>query len=501
MISETRSSKQIVWAGIAHPRSDTSPQSDFGVCVEGNRILETGRRQQLLERFPDAEQIGSRHLLLAPATINSHDHGRGLGTASFGVPDDLLEIWLLHLGTQPSIDPYLAAAYDGLQLLKSGVGTVAHSHNPRSWQTLETEAIATIQGYRDVGIRVAFHPPIVNQHPLAYDTDAFRNRLPPELKARVKPANQPPPLSADDYFALCRDLHHSFHDREQHTVHIQVSPAGGQWCSDELILRAVEFAQHHQTRVQMHLLETRYQRQYAYRRWNRSFVKHLDEIGALGPWLTCAHMVWVDPEDLPLLAERGVGIAHNPSSNLRLRSGVAPVAAMLSAGIQLGIGLDGHGLDDDQDYLREMRLAWTLANQPGASSSTVDAQSILKMGTLTGKAITLGKEVLLGELREGYLADLILIDWDAVRGLWPSIPSKDGLLHKASARHIKHVMVNGEWVIWEGKARSLNETELVERLRENLAQQNSEELRKKAKDSLDLSDHLRDFYADWDREN
>lgn len=107
----------------------------------------------------------------------------------------------------------------------------------------------------------------------------------------------------------------------------------------------------------MHLLETRYQRTYARQRWAISFPQHLDAIGALGPWLTLAHMVWVAPDDLPLLAERGVGVAHNPSSNLRLRSGIAPPRAMLTAGVQVGIGLDGQALNDDQDMLRELRLA------------------------------------------------------------------------------------------------------------------------------------------------
>ena len=172
--------KQLIWAGIALTGVERSPQSNFGVCVEGERLIATGERDQLRSRYPDAQIVGGSHLLLAPAMVNSHDHGRGLGTASLGVPDDLLEIWLLRLSSLPAIDPYLAAAYDGLRLLRSGVGTVAHSHNPRNWNNMAAEAAATIRGYQDAGIRVAFHPPIVAQNLLVYDNaGGFLASLPP----------------------------------------------------------------------------------------------------------------------------------------------------------------------------------------------------------------------------------------------------------------------------------------------------------------------------------
>lgn len=491
--------QQIIWAGTALPHPDLPAQSNYGVCIEENQIVASGSCKELTDLYPEAPQIGGDRLLLMPSLVNSHDHGRAIGTGSFGIPDDLLEIWLLQLGSQPTIDPYLAAAYDGLLLLKSGVGTVSHSHNPRSWETLETEAVETIQGYRDVGIRVAFHPPIVDQNPIAYDPAAFYHHLPAELRSLIDLTDVSSILSSQDYFCLSHDLYNRFHDADQHRVQIHVSPAGGQWCSDQLILEAVEFAQHHQTRVQMHLLETCYQRQYAYRLWGKSFVQHLEEIGALGPWLTCAHMVWVDEADLILLAEHGVGIAHNPSSNLRLRSGIAPIAAMHQSGITLGIGLDGHGLDDDQDYLREMRLAWTLGNQPRASSPSIRAETIWHMGTVGGRQITLGKDVPLGRLVKNEMADLVLIDWEAVQGLWPLSDPMDGLLRKATRRHVKHVMVNGNWVIWDGESSQLDENILVDRLREQLTQQHVTELQERVNDSRSLVPFLRSFYAKWDR--
>ena len=492
---------ELIWAEIALPDANSPAQTRFALLVEGSRIADAGPYDALRARYPDAPVSGGAGLVMMPALVNSHDHGRGLGTAPLGVPDDLLEIWLPGLWSQPTIDPYLAAAYDGLRLLRSGVCAVAHSHNPRDWLTQDVEAAATLRGYADAGIRVAFHPVIVDQNGLIYDDlPGFLASLPPVLRPEAERFAAPPPLTSEAYFAMCGDLFARHHDENEHTVHIQVSPAGGQWCSDELIMAAVGFARERGTRVQMHLLETRYQRAYATRRWGMSFVQHLDAIGALGPWLTCAHMVWVDVADLELLAARGVAVAHNPSSNLRLRSGIAPVPEMLRAGVTLGVGLDGHSLDEDQDYLRELRLAWTLANRPGAGSDTIAARTVWRLGTSGGALATFGADAPLGTLTPGALADLVLLDWEAVRGAWfaPEADPFEVLLRRGSAAHVVHTLVGGRWVVRDGRSTTLDETQIVAAIRAELGGQPPAATRPLAQAARALAPHLRQFYAAWD---
>ncbi len=495
----------LIEAGLALPDAMQSIQTDFAVCVEGNRILATGISADLRARYPQAERFGGAPYMMLPAFTNSHDHGRAIGTASLGIPDDLLEIWLPMLWSQPGIPPYLAAAYEGIQLLRTGVGTVAHSHNPLRWDTLGAESAEALRGYRDVGIRVAFHPPYIDQNPLVYaERETFLAGLPSTVQEAAQLFLQPIPLSQPDYFQLSDQLWHEHHDAINYTVHIQISPAGGQWCSDPLILASVDWAREHQTRVQMHLLETRYQRIYAFKQWGKSFIRHLEDIGALGPWLTLAHMVCVEGDDLALLAERGVGIAHNPSSNLRLRSGVAPLADMLAASIRVGIGLDGHALDDDQDYLREMRLAYTLGNRPAANSPALSAGAILQRGTSDGTSITLGPNAPLGKLAEGYLADVVLIDWQAVRGEWcpDDLPTLDGaldfLLRRATRQHITDVMVNGSWVVREGHSTTLNASDIAHEIRAVLNQRDRAQSQPVRRAAESLAPYLRRFYAQWE---
>ncbi|MEM6530379.1 MAG: amidohydrolase family protein, partial [Chloroflexota bacterium] len=368
---------QIVYAGYAIP--DGAAVRDFAVYIEADHIVVTGTRAELTRQYPDVPVFGGDDLIMMPGFVNAHDHGRSIGTQSLGVPDSFLEVWLNDLGRLPALPSYLAAAWEGLQLVKSGVTGTAHSHNPSSWETQFEEIPPTLRGYADAGVRVAMHPVIIDQNPLVYaDADKFIASLPEHLQDEATRRNQPPPLTADAYFAGLDALYKQYHDTETHRVHIQASPAGGQWCSDELIRRAVKWAKGHNTRVQMHMLETPYQRIYAFRKWGKSFVRHLNDIYALGNWLTLAHMVWMEDDEANLLAEAGVGIAHNPSSNLRLRSGIAPVAKMMIAHARLvGIGMDGHTLDEDHDFLREMRLAWTLANRPGMTNAGVTAGEIL----------------------------------------------------------------------------------------------------------------------------
>lgn len=491
----------IVWAGLALTEALATPQRRYGVCIAGDRIVDVGARDVLIARYPGAAVVGGEELLLLPGLINSHDHGRGLSTLALGVTDDLLELWLLGLSVLPAVDPYKLALIEGVNLLRSGVTATAHSHNPADWAEMAAESAATLRGYGESGIRVAYHPPYIDQNVLVYaDRDPFLAGLPAEVRTLATPFLRLPTLGIDGYLALCSDLHARYHDAAGHRVHIQISPAGGQWCSDALMLAAREWAIAHNTRVQMHFLETPYQARYAYRRWGKSFLRHLAEIDMLGPWLTLAHMIWVEDADIPLLQAHGVAIAHNPSSNLRIRSGVAPLAAYHAAQLPIGIGLDGYALDDDQDYLRELRLAWTLANRPGASAPTLAPADILQMGTAGGAAVTFGADAPLGHLQPGALADLVLIDWRAVEGVWASAltPPQHLLLRRATRQHVREVMVAGEWVVRAGRSTRIDEAALLDEVRAELERSATGRAEQGIRTARTLAPYLRQFYASWD---
>ena len=490
--------QQIVWAqwGLV----DGVIQRDACVCVDASTIVDCGTKAALTEKYPGASLFGGDHLCLLPGFINSHDHGRALGTASLGIPDAMLEMWIANLGAVPQLPPRLAAQFEGLQLIKSGVTATNHSHNAACYDNIFDEVRAATAGYRDTGIRAAIYPPLMDQNQLIYDDQAnFLSGLPSELRQAGEEAIVPSGMSHDDYFAQLDSLYAELHDPIDHHVHIQVSPVGGQWASDELMQRSAAWAQAKQTRMQMHMLESPYQRSYAWRKWNMGFVQHLHDIDVLGNWLTLAHMIWTEPDDASLLVETDTRVAHNPSSNLRLRSGIAPIASYHAAGAKIGIGMDGHTLDDDQDYLREMRLVYTLGNRPGANALDLCPQDVLHMATQQGAQVNFGDAAPLGVLKTGYLADLVLVDWQQVKGPWcpPKFPSDEHLpeffLRRAARQHVRHVMIHGEWMLKDGQHTKLDEAELNRTVQAEYARQSPPTL-------SPLGPYVRSFYADWDKD-
>src|SRR5262249_16134239 len=218
---------------------------------------------------------------------------------------------------------------------------------------------------------------------------------------------------------------------------------------------------------------------------------------ALGDWLTLAHMVWVEDTDAGLLASKGASVAHNPSSNLRLRSGIAPIAQFHRRGVKVGIGMDGHTLDDDHDYLREMRPAFTLGNRPGASAPDLEPLAVLKMATREGAAVTFGADAPLGALSKGFLADVVLLDWERIKGDWcpPHYPSEAHLpeffLRRANKSHVRHVVVNGEWYVRDGAHTRLDATAVSRAVRAELARQ-------PVPAPSVLGPYIRDFYTAWE---
>jgi cytosine/adenosine deaminase-related metal-dependent hydrolase len=493
--------KTIVWAGKVITDAQETPLEDYAVLVDGNIILETGRLEELLARHPEAAQYGGKNFLLLPALINSHDHGRVLGTAPLGIADDLLEVWIVQQRSLPVIDPYLSAAYSGLSLLSSGVGTVSHLHTVRNWARVEEEVDAVIRGYRDAGIRVILSLQYSDQNPLVYENlQAFLSTLDPEVLVANQHFLAAPALTHEEYIALTHALMQRY-ENPQHTVEISYCASGVQWCSDAFYQKIAQEARLRQRKVHTHCMETVYQKQSAYHVWGKSNIRHLEDIGVLGPWLILAHMVWVEGEDMDLLRDRQVGVVHNPSSNLRLRSGIAPVDQMLAHGISLGIGLDGFGLDDDQDYLRELRMAWNLSKKPRASSELISAADILSAGTSGGAKVSFSPETKLGKLAPGYLADLLLVDYEQLQGVWhsPGVSAAEVLLQRGVSKHVSHLMVNGDWVIQDGRSTRLELEDISSQLHNQLdADYADESFRKKFDMAKQLSQAIRSYYQQWD---
>ena len=162
--------------------------------------------------------------------------------------------------------------------------------------------------------------------------------------------------------------------------------------------------------MHMHLVETAYQKEYARRRGGGTAVDYLQEHGLLGPRMTLGHGTWLTEGDIELAAETGTHVCHNASSNLRLRSGIAPVNRLEARGVNVGLGMDEAGINDDRDMLQEMRVALNVHREPGFDDSVPTTAQVLRMATANGAQTTpFGTDI--GTLEVGKAADLVVMSW------------------------------------------------------------------------------------------
>jgi 5-methylthioadenosine/S-adenosylhomocysteine deaminase len=407
----------------------------------------------------DGERISAIHprtaaskprLLAMPALVNAHDHGRAVRTSSIGASGKPLEAWLQYLALFPSVDPYLAAAVALGNSALGGAGIVMmHYTRAQGFTDLPTEVAEVARAARDVGVRVGFAVSMKDRNPIGYGPpEPLLDALPKDTREEIVSRFVRPPLPPKDYIKLVEDVAAA---ADGPTFNVQYGPNGVQWCSEALLEAVAEASSLSGRRIHMHLFETRYQRGYLDQLYGGDAVKFLDRIGMLSPRLTLAHCVWARPDELELLAARGVTISTNSSSNLKLRSGVAPVAKMLGCGCRVAMGIDGGALDDDDDMLRELRLTHLLHLGSGFTPK-VSENAMLSAASKTGRlSVTNSAEG--GLIEVGAPADLLLLDYDALDddALRDDLDPVDLVFSRATARHMRELIVAGRTVVRDGR--------------------------------------------------
>lgn len=406
-------------------------------------------------------------LFVLPALVNAHDHGRAVRTSSFNSAGKPLESWLQYQALIPSVDPYLAAIMTLSRSALGGVGAVMmHLTKPQGLTDLPTEAAEIARAARDIGIRVGFAVSVRDRNPLIYgSSEQLLAELPVQARWQIESLLRKP-LQPKEYVVLVDEVAAA---AGSPTFDVQYGPNGVQWCSDALLRAIAEASQRTGRRIHMHLLETRYQRAWADAAFPAGIVRYLDSLGLLSARLTLAHCVWARPDELDLLAERGVTIATNTSSNLHLRSGIAPVARMVEARCRIAIGLDATALDDDDDALRELRL-WHLLHVGNGFKVAVGREQTLRAAFVNGRLSVTNIDDG-GTIAPGAPADLLLLDWAAIDEdrLREDIDPLILVLTRATARHVRQLIVAGRTIVNKGSVTGVDlaaaRAEVLERMR------------------------------------
>jgi cytosine/adenosine deaminase-related metal-dependent hydrolase len=374
-------------------------------------------------------------LLAMPAPVNAHDHGYGVRTLDFGCPDDALEPWIAGWYGRPRVDPALETLVAFGRLALAGCGATMHCQNSFRLERLADDVAGVLGAARQCGIRLALSCPLLDHSPWIYGPLGELRAVAPDMDWSAFEARVPAYAPAAAQIEAVSDI------IGRHGDVIQFGPIGPQWCSDAMLEGIAEASERLGARIHMHLLESPRQRRWLDERFADGVVKHLDRIGFLSPRLAVAHGVRLRPDECELLAERGVIIVSNPSANLRLRSGIAPVAAFRRAGLRYAIGLDGTGFGDDQDFWQEMRLFRLLHSGDG-----IDPE--ITAGELFGAVYENGAAVL--GLPAG--RDWVTIDYGALSGeaICDDVDETERILTRMSARHVRDLFVAGRRIVADG---------------------------------------------------
>jgi cytosine/adenosine deaminase-related metal-dependent hydrolase len=425
------------------------------ILIEGGRIVAVGPGLEA----SSAEVIDATGHLIMPGMINAHYHSHD--TLCRGLFEELpLEMWLLYtlpLGARRSKEEVRARTLVGaVESLRSGITTV---QDMLGLVPLTDDYVdVVLSAYRDVGIRVVFSPMVTDQPPV--NMVRYQEMLPRDVQDML--GTQAAPAATQLEFIESQFRRHPAGG----TLHWAVAPFGPQRCTHGLLEGCAHLSEKYRLPVYTHVYETKAQRVIArdrYGQYGGSFISYLESAGLLNSRLNIVHSVWISRAEMDRMADAGAGIVLNHLSNLKLKSGIAPVADLRESGVRLGLGCDNCSGSDVQNVFQAMKL-FCLFNavsdpEPGIGL----AREALRHATL-GNARTAGLDDQLGAIRPGFRADMALIDLDDFAYL-PFNSAARQLVYTETGRGIRDVLVEGRPVVRSGHVTTVDEQALRQEVR------------------------------------
>jgi len=407
------------------------------VVIEGAKIVEVGAlsnggTESLAEKYPNAQFVDASGCVVIPGLVNAHTHAAM--TIFRGLADDLpLREWL-----EQHIFPaekklteewvFWGTVLACAEMIASGTTTFCDMY---LFEHKVAEAVDKT-GMRAVVGEVLYDFPSPHYGELE-NGFAFTKRF------------------IEDWMG---------HER----IKISVDPHAVYTCSPELLLRSFAISEHYDVPFVIHLAETEDEVQETMRRYGRTPVAHLANLGVLSGRVIADHCVWLSEEDRAIIAEKKVKVVHNPESNLKLASGIAPVADLLRRGVTVSLGTDGCASNNDLDMLSEMDTCAKIHKGVLRDPTVLPAKEVLRMATVYG-ARTLGLDDKIGKLEPGMLADIVILDFNKPH-LTPCYDPISHIVYSARGSDVRDVMVHGQWLMRNREFTTIDMGEVKARVKE-----------------------------------
>jgi 5-methylthioadenosine/S-adenosylhomocysteine deaminase len=420
-------------------------RAGWSVVVAGDRIAAVGPDPG--HRPDGMEVLDLPGCLLMPGLINAHQHGRGISQLLLGYADDRLEPWIAQRRARGAPDAGALTRVAALEMLGNGVTCAVHANYSYGSGDYEAEVRAALEAYIEAGLRVTFCVGAMDRGELLYpgfDEATFVAALPPTAREALQ--RRAPRAYAGDAAATIALMRRLQADYGRHPlVTLAYGPAGPQWVSDALLCALARDAADQGLGLHLHALESPTQARLARRLYPEGALRGLARRGVLGPRTTLAHCVHLEPDDVTVVAESGGSVVHNPGSNLRLSNGIAPIAALLAAGVQVALGTDNCALSDDEDLLAELHLADLLARLPTAYPCNMAPGQLLGMVTTVGARAAFVDDRC-GRVAPGLQADLVALRLERVEAPYrdPDTPLIAAVAARARGQDVALTMVAGK---------------------------------------------------------
>jgi 5-methylthioadenosine/S-adenosylhomocysteine deaminase len=406
--------------------------SQGAVVIKGCEIVAVGPTDKVLAEWQAADVLDCKGAAILPGLINAHTHVPM--SLLRGLADDLrLDVWLFGYMLpveREFVSPefcHWGTLLSCAEMIRSGVTCFADMY----YYEYRVAQAASEAGMRAICAETIMKWPT------------------------------PDAESYDEGLALCRQFIEDWKDHPLVTP--AVGPHAPETSTPEMLREAARLATDYDVPLLIHVAETSAGVEETHNLFGMSPVDVLQQHGALQPRVLAAHCVHITPRERATMADHEIGVVHNPTSNLKLASGLADVVGMLEAGLAVGIGTDGQASNNDQDMFEEMRLAALLPKGITLDPTAVPARQAFALATIEG-ARALGIEHLVGSLEVGKRADITVLALDCVHNVPRFDLSPDNvysqLVYAAKANDVQHVMIDGHWVMRERNLLTLDEAEV-----------------------------------------
>ena len=405
---------------------------DGFVAVHGDTIFAMDFMDHLPLTFHARRIINARGGIIMPGLINAHTHAAM--TCFRGIADDMeLLDWLNHYifpAETKNLNPelvYWGTLLACAEMIKSGTTTFCDMY------IFEDEAA---QAARQAGMRCLLGEGL-------FDFPSPNNKTPQDALSYTK-----------------RFLEKWSHDP---LINIAVEPHSLYSCSESLLVAARDMAREYHLPLALHLLESREEVRILTKKLQMKTTDYLRKQDMLGPDFIAFHCVCMDDDDIMIFADHGCKVVHNPESNMKLASGIAPVTAMINKGIPVGLGTDGCASNNNLDLFQEMDTAAKLGKLSHLNPTDMSAQTVLAMATRHG-AHALGMNQITGKLQPGMKADLIIIDMNKPH-LTPMYNPYSHLVYTVGGADVDTVLINGRLVMENRRLITIDEGRILAEVR------------------------------------